>query len=1563
MICNKKYSLIAVFILILHVTYFAQYIGGSGSGFSNFGQSTISCDKPTQFYPYNGGISSGHSVSTYTLVNCSFPPQFFAYTGGNGSGSSVNASAITNCSTPSQFFAYAGGNGDGFANDATAPISCSTPNQFYAYFGGRADGFARDTFTNCPTQPPVANFSASSQTVCVGSIVNFTDLSTRNPSNWSWSFQGGTPSTSNLQNPSITYNTPGNYSVSLTATNLMGSNTYSVASYITVVALPAANAGNDVSICSGTSTTLTATGGSTYNWTPVNSLSNPSIANPVASPTTTTVYTVNMSNGTCSSLDTVKVTVVAVPTINATNDLSICIGSNTTLSATGGNSYSWVPSTGLSSTTTATTTANPTVTTTYTVTGSNGVCTSKDSVIVTVNSLPTVTVTASGTTTFCQGGSVTLSANTGSGLTYQWRNNGNIISGVSTSTLSVTSSGNYSVVVTNSNNCSATSNAISVTANPNVTPSFTQVSPICVGENLSALPTTSNNNISGNWAPALNNTATTTYTFTPNSGQCAVNTQMTITVNQGTTPTFNQVGPICVGDNLNALPTTSTNGITGNWSPTVNNTATSTYTFTPNAGQCSSTATMTITVNTLPTATVTASGTTTFCQGGSVTLSANTGSGLTYQWRNNGNIISGVSTSTLSVTSSGNYSVVVTNSNNCSSISNAISVTANPNITPSFTQVSPICVGENLSALPTTSNNNISGSWAPALNNTATTTYTFTPNSGQCAVNTQMTITVNQGTTPTFNQVGPICVGDNLNALPTTSTNGITGSWSPTVNNTATTTYTFTPNAGQCAINTQMTITVNSGTTPIFNQVGPVCSGDNLLPLPTTSNNGISGSWSPALNSVSNTTYTFTPNAGQCASTSTMLITVNPRPSATINAASATTFCQGGSVTLNANTGSGLTYEWNTNETTTSINVTTSGNYFVNVTNAFNCSSASNSINVTVHPIGIAQISSSSSTTICEGDSVVLHANLGSSYLWSTGATTQSIVVFNPGTYRVYVGDINNCASTTPDDSVQVIVNQNPAIPTITSNRSTALCIGDTVILTSSLADSYLWNTGANGNSIAVTTQGNYFVTVYNQFGCSTSSSATSVSVNDPLVDFTADTLLVFIPAANVTFTAVTNGVSPYTYNWSFGNGNSSAISSPTTTYFNIGFYDVTLSLSDNTGCTKTITKPNYIQVEQLFPSYPAITNTTEDITSMAYDNPTRGIMTLMNGNCILSTDSGNTWNPVITGNTEPLFCSYTVPGKWFVGGANGTILQSIDNGLNWNPMITGTQQFIKGCGFTSSPVKGYAVGTNGLINYFDGINWNIQTSLTSNDLNGVYVFEDGRAYVAGNQSTILYYNGSSWANQTSPLNFDIKEIRFANQNLGYAVGRNGIILKTTDAGNTWDPSLTGVDVDFNSVEAIGLDSAWATGIGGIVYTTTNAGLSWTRYSVGDTQNQSSLRLKGGKGHIGGNSGNARNFGSGNSGQTVSVNSINFSISINEFKLYPIPANNKVEVSGKLDKTNKLIIQVKDVLGKTIDEKTYVNMEGKVHFILNTSDYLSGVYFLHIQQDNKSWVQKFIIEK
>lgn len=216
---------------------------------------------------------------------------------------------------------------------------------------------------------------------------------------------------------------------------------------------------------------------------------------------------------------------------------------------------------------------------------------------------------------------------------------------------------------------------------------------------------------------------------------------------------------------------------------------------------------------------------------------------------------------------------------------------------PTFTQVAPICPGDALADLPTSSNDTppITGTWSPAMNNTMTTTYTFTPDPGQCAEVTTMTINVGS-TIPTFAPVAPICPGATLAALPTTSLNGIDGIWSPALNNMQTTTYTFTPTSGICVGSTTLTIQVlTPSITPTFNAIPPICPNGTISPLPTTSLNGITGVWSPALDNTQTTTYTFTPDTGQCGVTTTLTIVVNPPLEVTVNNP---TFCPGSSGTV-----------------------------------------------------------------------------------------------------------------------------------------------------------------------------------------------------------------------------------------------------------------------------------------------------------------------------------------------------------------------------------------------------------------------------------------------------------------------------------------------------------------------------------------------------------------------------------------------------------------------------------------------------------------------------------------
>ncbi|WP_298155924.1 T9SS type B sorting domain-containing protein, partial [Flavobacterium sp.] len=442
----------------------------------------------------------------------------------------------------------------------------------------------------------------------------------------------------------------------------------------------------------------------------------------------------------------------------------------------------------------------------------------------------------------------------------------------------------------------ATTTTLTITVNNgNTIPTFNSVPAICSGDVLSPLPTTSQNGITGSWAPTLSNTSTTIYTFTPDAGQCATTATLTITVNNGNTiPTFNSIPAICAGDALSPLPTTSQNGITGSWSPALSNTSTTIYTFTPDAGQCATTTTLTVTVNggnTIPTF----SSVPAICSGGVLApLPTTSQNGITGSW-----------SPALNNTSTTIYTFTPT-TGQCATTT-TLTITVNTPVVPAFSSVPAICSGDALLPLPTTSQNGISGSWSPALNNASTTIYTFTPTAGQCATTATLTITVNTPVVPAFNSVPAICSGDALAPLPTTSQNGITGSWSPALNNTSTTIYTFTPTTGQCATTATLTITVNTPVVPAFSSVPAICSGDALAPLPTTSQNGITGSWSPALNNASTTIYTFTPDAGQCATTTTLTITVNTGSTA-LPIMGANAVCAGETILLsNANAGGNWT--------------------------------------------------------------------------------------------------------------------------------------------------------------------------------------------------------------------------------------------------------------------------------------------------------------------------------------------------------------------------------------------------------------------------------------------------------------------------------------------------------------------------------------------------------------------------------------------------------------------------------------------------------------------------------
>jgi serine protease len=224
--------------------------------------------------------------------------------------------------------------------------------------------------------PPVANFSVAAGTdVCVGAAVSFSNLSTNQPSSLQWSFQGGTPATSSDPNPSVTYSTPGTYSVSLTATNAQGNNTKTENNYITVYALPQITASaSPQNACAGSEVTLTASGAAEYSWSSGLSTFSGSPVSVFPDGNVTYNLVATDANG-CQSETTVSVSTKPSPQITITaNPMGVCPGGVSTLTATGAQTYQWLPAPGLGTINGNAATVNPIVTTLYSVRGtaSNG---------------------------------------------------------------------------------------------------------------------------------------------------------------------------------------------------------------------------------------------------------------------------------------------------------------------------------------------------------------------------------------------------------------------------------------------------------------------------------------------------------------------------------------------------------------------------------------------------------------------------------------------------------------------------------------------------------------------------------------------------------------------------------------------------------------------------------------------------------------------------------------------------------------------------------------------------------------------------------------------------------------------------------------------------------------------------------------------------------------------------------------------------------------------------------------------------------------------------------------
>jgi hypothetical protein len=252
------------------------------------------------------------------------------------------------------------------------------------------------------------------------------------------------------------------------------------------------------------------------------------------------------------------------------------------------------------------TTASYTVTTAgtyYAVIANNGCLSTTISRTVVVNPLPSAAIVPAGTTDLCNGGSVVLNANTGAGLTYQWRLNTGNITGATSSAYTASASGNYSVVISNGT-CTNTSNDITV--------------------NVSTMP-----------VPVINA-----------AGAASFCQGGSVILDATTGPGYTYQWKLNNADIASATASAYSATLPGQYTVTITN------------GACVATsASLTVTVTPAPTAIVTASGQTTFCQGGSTVLNASRGTGYTYQWTKDGINIPGATTWQYTAVASGDYAV------------------------------------------------------------------------------------------------------------------------------------------------------------------------------------------------------------------------------------------------------------------------------------------------------------------------------------------------------------------------------------------------------------------------------------------------------------------------------------------------------------------------------------------------------------------------------------------------------------------------------------------------------------------------------------------------------------------------------------------------------------------------------------------------------------------------------------------------------------------------------------------------------------------------------------------
>jgi len=963
---------------------------------------------------------------------------------------------------------------------------------------------------------------------------------------------------------------------------------------INVLSLPiAAINPASTNICTGGTVTLTASGGVTYNW--CNGLGiNPVI---VVSPVTTTAYCVMVTgaNG-CTALANATVNVTAAPTasINVTPSTTICSGECVTMTASGGSNYQWSNPPGLA---TATINVCPAVTTTYTVTVTQAGCTTQAvaSVTITVNPMPTATLTSDDADQIVCSGTVVTFTDIGSGAAlYTFNVNGSnvIASGNNTYSQALTINPTTVYVIASNGTCVDTSNVLTFTVNPkpDITITTVNLPSICGACDGSIITSTT-----GGVAPYTYQWNTTPVQNTPNATSlCAGSYAVTVT-------------------DLNGCSDASSAAVSDPGSISVTLTSTGNTVCT---GSC-----VTFTATPVPATAVNY----TFSINGGVPP-AYSGPLNTYTTCTlaNGDIVQAGATDALGCTGFSNQIVMVVNP-----LPTVFTLTGGGQFCQGGVGV-PIGVNGSEAGVQYILYLGVSSIGAPVIgtgfpisfgNQTTTGTYTVMAQNttSTCATWMLGSVTVTQNPLPTqFSVTGggtfcgggagvPVCLNGSdpgimyqllINSIPDTTIVGtgaaicfgnqnVTGTYCVTATNTLTTcsvamlncvnvtaspiptAYTVTGGGNYCTGGIGVLVGI-SGSDPGVNYqvIGP--SGPTLPMYPGT------GSVLDFNYFTAPGVYTVTGTNGSCSNTMTGSVTIAVNPSPIANAGNDTTICQWSSATLNGSgAGVGGSYLW---APSTWLNPDSIANpvitpqatitYFLTVTDVNGCT-ASDNVVITVNPFTLPVIAATD-TGFCTGDpvlstlSVIPGPPAYASYVWSPpGGSGPTLNVNAVGCYIVTVTAANGCSAASPAQCIQMYPPMPPA--DILSNGDTHFCQPDSVMLyMNNPYYTFEWSSGSiNVPSIYVAETGYYSVTVTDSFGCVYYAGPDTVIV-DPLphaiisyVD-TQDTL---------TFDFYSYSLYGNIYLWNFGDGSPNSNNEDVVhEYLTPGTYTVTLTVSNNCG-------------------------------------------------------------------------------------------------------------------------------------------------------------------------------------------------------------------------------------------------------------------------------------------------------------------------------------------------------------------------------------------------------------